>query len=289
MLDKVIFYCHFGAGDIFESREFVKEWTKLVPANEYYYAHGKNPKILRDIPELKFTPVTDEMRADADVWIDNNTLFVNTWIGRDGQYVLPGIGTTLEEFYRMNNDMLRKMKFGKLSNKPVDYIPDFNFEYFPDTKNVDEFVSMHLEDKIIIDNGWVGSAQAPNFDWHDIIYRLAGKYPEKCFIVTHALPMEVENVYPVDTIIKSRDGFDLPEVSYLSNRCSMLIGRNSGPHVHMQTKTNCMDENKKLLSFTYQVTGSSFVENTIIKMKKYWSPYEDDDSVFERIIEVINE
>ena len=50
---RITFYNHFGAGDIFESREFVKDLMKILPADEYRYAHGKNPKILLDIPELK--------------------------------------------------------------------------------------------------------------------------------------------------------------------------------------------------------------------------------------------
>jgi hypothetical protein len=229
------------------------------------------------------------MRADADVWIDNNILFVNTWIGRDGQYVLPGIGTTVEEFYRMNNDMLRKMKLGKLSRNPIDYIPNIDFSYFPATKNVDEFMSKHPEDKIIIDNGWVGSAQAENFGWDGILYALSDMLNDKLIITTQPMLVKLYNIYSIKEIINSEEEFNLTELAYLSKFCSVLIGRNSGPHVHMQNYDNCMDENKKLLSFTFKATGSSFVENTNIKMKKYWSPYENDEEVIRRIMEVVNE
>jgi hypothetical protein len=38
-IKKLIFYNHFGAGDLFESREFVKEWaSNFIPDKfQYYY------------------------------------------------------------------------------------------------------------------------------------------------------------------------------------------------------------------------------------------------------------
>jgi hypothetical protein len=50
-----------------------------------------------------------------------------------------------------------------------------------------------------------------------------------------------------------------------------------------------MDEKKKLVSFTYNVEGSSFVVNTPVKIRKYWSPYETDEDIFKRIKEILDE
>jgi len=287
--DAVIFYCHFGAGDVYESREFVKEWMKKIDADSYYYAHGKNPKILKDIQGLQFTPVTDVMKPERDIWIENKILYINTWIGRDGSYVLPGIGTTLEQFYKMHNDLMRKLGIGKLTGNPIDYLPQIDYSYFPDINNVRIFMEAHPEDKILIDNGLCQSMQAENFNFNPIIFRLSGAYPNKLFITVQNNGLaHFENILSAGEIICSSDGFDLTELSYLSEYCSCLIGRNSGPHVHMQNVVNCMNGNKKLGSFTYKATGASFVVNSPVLIKKYWSSYENDDNVFRKCREIID-
>lgn len=287
MYNRVFFFNHFGNGDIFESREFVKEWMKLVPANEYYYAHGKNPRILLDIPELKYIPVTIEMKPRQQIWSVNGDLFVNTWIGITGRYLLPGIGCTVERLYDMHNDMLRGLGLGKLSGVPTDYIPDIQYSIYS-LLFINEFVVMHPEEKIFIDNGLVQSLQAENFPMHEIIYSVAANHKDKCFIVTQGLPLQADNIFPTDYITKRMD-FDLPEISYLSTFCSTLIGRNSGPHVFSQVKKNVMDSNKKLLSFTYYPTGASFVVNSNVNIRRYWSGATEKNQVIENIERVINE
>lgn len=290
MLDKIIFFNHFGNGDIFESREFVKEWMKLVPAKEYYYAHGKNQRILLDIPELKFTPITSLMNPRQQIRRINNELYVNCWIGITGQYLLPGIGCTVERLYDMHNDMLRAFGFGQLSGTPIDYITEINYGVY-NIGGIHDFLDGYMykfDDFILVDNGLVQSMQANNFPMHEIIYKIAANHKDKCFIITHGLPLQMENVFPTSYITKRMD-FDLPEISYLSLFCSTLIGRNSGPHVFTQVKKNVMDANKKLLSFTYYPTGASFVVNSPVNIRRYWSGATDENQVIENIERVINE
>lgn len=287
MYNKVILYNSFGNGDIFESREFAKAWVKLVPAKEYYYAHAKNPRILLDIPELKYTPITPIMNPRQQIFELDGDLYCNTWIGITGKYLLPGIGCTVERLYDMHNDMLRMFGLGQLNGVPIDYIPNIEYSIYG-LLFLNEFLVMHPQEKIFIDNGLVQSMQAHNFPMHEIIYQVAANHKDKCFIVTHELPMQMENVFPTSYITK-RMGFDLPEISYLSLFCSTLIGRNSGPHVFTQVKKNVMDENKKLLSFTYYPTGASFVVNSPVNIRRYWSGATDESQVIENIERVINE
>src|ERR1041385_4825816 len=180
MYNQVIFYNAFGNGDIFESREFVKAWMKLVPSHKYCYAHGKNPRILLDIPELEFKEFTIHMDSMRGVWDDlNGNLYVNTWIGRDGQYVLPGIGCTVEKLYQMHNDMLKVYDLAKLEGEPIDYIPKIDY-YVYDLLETAKFLADHPEDKIYIDNGLVQSNQAKNFDFSNIIKTVADNHKDKC-------------------------------------------------------------------------------------------------------------
>jgi hypothetical protein len=286
MFDKVVLFNSFGNGDIFESREFAKAWMKLVPVSEYYYAHGKNPRILLDIPELKFTPITDEMNPRKQIWINENTLFVNTWIGITGKYLLPGIGCTVERLYDMHNDMLRVYNLGQLPGTPVDYIPIINY----DTYNISDGCDLMMKTDgrwIFIDNGLVQSLQAENFPFDDIIHDVAVNNKNKNFLITHEFDTDLPNVYFTDHYT-GEVGFDLNEVSFMSLFCDTLIGRNSGPHVYTQVRQNEDESEKKLLSFTYQATGSSFVVNTAVKIQKYWSNATSKESVTEIIERVIN-
>lgn len=287
MYDRVIFYNHYGNGDIFESREFVKAWKKLIPAKEYFYAHGKNPRILMDIPEIKYMEVTSHMDSMRAVWDDlNGNLYVNTWIGRDGRYVLPGIGCTVEKLYLMHNDMLRSCGADSLPGTPKDYIPKIDYSYYILDKIVEFSSSTAGVEKVYIDNGLVQSSQAENFDFNPIIESIADMYKDRIFICTHYFNSNLPNVKFVRDFAPGV-GFDLNEASFLSLHCNVLIGRNSGPHVFTQVFENVMNRDKKLLSFTYHILGSSFVVNTDVLITKYWSPATKANDIITKIQEVL--
>ncbi len=282
MYEQVIFYCHFGAGDVFESREFVKEWMKLVPARKYCYSHGKHPRILNDIPNLNFKEITEHMNPMRGVWDDlNGNLYVNTWIGRDGKYVLPGIGCTVEKLYDMHNDMLAVYELGKLSRQPIDYIPVINYNKYNIAAGCD--LMMKTRGRwIFVDNGLVQSMQAKNFDFNPIIVEIAEKHKDDNFLLTHEFETDLKNIH-FSNWYTGGVGFDLNEVSFMSQFCDVLIGRNSGPHVFTQVRENVDSSAKKLVSFTYQYSGSSFIVNTPVKIQKIWSAHTEHQWVVREI------
>ena len=291
VVDKVVFYNHYGNGDIFESREFVKEWMEILGDRDYYYAHGKNPKILRDIPELKFTDVTPAMQGMVATAIVDNTLYVNTWIGRDGRYVLPGIGVVVEQLWRMHNDMLLSINCRPLIKPIIDYVPNIKYEEYEDCVNVEYWLRAEAKHRrlFIIDNGNVQSSQAVNFNFNPIIEEVAKQQRDDFFIITHGSEVQLSNVWTTDEIIRSKDGFDLNELSFLSRFCNGSIGRNSGPHVYTQVKDNWMDDQYKFLSFTHTQVGAYFILNQPIAAKKYWSPWINNEQAIENILELVRE
>ncbi|KKM02412.1 hypothetical protein LCGC14_1784660, partial [marine sediment metagenome] len=282
-----------GSGDIFESREFIKEIMQIIPAEQYLYAHGKNPKILRDISNLSFTLYIDEFDIRKDIIkLGNNSLAWNTWIGRvPGKYVLPGIGCVVEELYRMHNDMLKSIGYRNLSKPVFDYVPNINYDVYRECANVKYWLKTKVKHRKLhlIDNGNVQSNQAMNFDFDPIIEEVANRCKDDFFIITHDSVIRLPNVWTTDEIICTEDGFDLNEISFLSRFCNTIIGRNSGPHVFSQVKDNWMDGNKSFLSFTYQKTGGYFILNQPVLARKYWSPATTTPQVVENILEVIGE
>jgi hypothetical protein len=283
---RVIFYNHFGNGDIFESREFVKEYMEKIPADEYYYAHGKPQRILADIPELKFTEVTDVMNGMHAAVITDDTLYINTWIGRDGKYVLPGIGCVVENLYRMHNEILNALKFEPLQKEMVEYIPSLDYSYY-ETDKIDAFCQKYDNRKILISNGPVQSNQAKNFDFTKPIKMVAQTFPDILFLVTSPADIKADNVFFTSDIIQTEDGFDLNEISYLSMFCDTHIGRNSGPHVFAQVRENWNDHNKVTLSFTYTKMASHFVYKLPTAMEKRWSDATEEFEVYHAMAQTI--
>lgn len=280
----------FGAGDLFESREFVRAYMERIPAEKYSYAHGKHPRFFIDIPELQIVKVEDWMPMRTDVaYVNNDNLIINTWIGRDesGKYVLPGIGCTIEKLFEMHNDMLKKLQLSPLEKPIIEYAPKVDWKHFY-IHAVDQWAKdQHPERKVLISNGPVQSNQAENFDFTDAIKQLANQYKFITFIITQPADINLPNVFYTADIIKNKDSFDLYEIGYLSLWCDTIIGRNSGPHVFAQNYDNWQNPHKASLSFTYTAIGSHNFYTPIVKMKRFWCGRTDPKSVFEACCKVI--
>lgn len=253
-----------------------------IPAQNYLYAHGKSKRIFADIPQIGFMEVTPQMDARQAVLSVGNNLFINTWIGRDGRYVLPGIGCVVEKLYEMYNDILRGLGIPPLGHPVIDYIPTIDFSYY-DIDSVDDFIKTTADRKILISNGPVQSCQAENFDFTPVISRICDMFPQIVFIVTQPVSIDKCNLIMTSDIIKSDDGFDLNEIAYLSLFTDTIIGRNSGPHVFAQNRQNWDNPQKASLSFTYTEIASHFVLDTPVQMKKYWSCKTDEEGVVQVI------
>jgi len=286
-LEKLIFYNEYGNGDIFESREFVEELYAFFNPAECYYAHGKDPHIIKDMEFLTSIPFDHgKMDSMKPFIIDGDTLYINTWIGRDGKYVLPGIGCTVEKLHEMYNEilMMLDMKY-ELKKPPTGYIPMIKFLKY-DIQNICEFVTHHQELMVLISNGPVQSNQAYNFDFTPVVDRLCDEFKDVSFIVTSQISLEKPNLYFTWDIIKSDKGCDLNEIGYLSTFCNIVVGRSSGPQVFAQHHDNYVDSNKTNISFTYECIASHFVL-TKMPMKLVWSGATKEDDVFTVIKTII--
>jgi len=279
MLEKVIFYNYYGHGDLFTSREFVKELMEKIPAEEYFFAHLRNPRVLLDIENLQYMHPTDEMENGKAWKQTDGTLYINTWIGRDSKYVLPGIGCTVEQFHLMYTHYAQEMNIPPFTKGMREYIPSINYGYFHIAAE-EYFLLRHPGPRVLICNEWVGSSQADNFDMAPIISRIARAYPKIQFFMTKDIGYRFDNLRYTGDLIEAPDGFDLVEISYLSRYCDLIIGKCSGPHVHTMVRENCMDSKKTNLSFTYNRNAEHFVKLTDIPMRKIWSPAVKEGPVY---------
>jgi len=283
MLDNLCFYNHYGNGDIFESREFVREIITKFPADNYIYYIARPPRLMLDIPEIltdnvNFPPFLSNGNAFQRV---NNDLYINTWIGRDSKYVLPGSACTLEKLYEMYNDILGEINGSKLDKEPIDYLTTVNYSLF-DISKINEFMESNLNSKkVYINNGLVYSLQADNFSMNDSIVRLADKYKNILFFTSDLVYIDRDNIINANDFTQS--SVNLMELSYLSTFCDMIIGKNSGPHVVTWTRENCFS-NKINITFSYKKECEHFVYSTPITMKKYWTSSTDAFTFIDDII-----
>lgn len=282
MYDKLVFYLHYGNGDIFESREFTKEYMSKIPAKEYWYAHGKPHYILEDIENLQQTEIQDFMDMRKAWFVKDNCLYINMWIGRDSKYVLPGIGCVVEELYKMHNDILSSLKLPALEKDIYEYIPKLDEFNLIKNKSGSSLYFLYPGSKnILLCNGPVQSNQAENFDFDPIIEKLNNNYPEVNIILTNSSSIRKSEIIDLSN-------WNLNEIAFVSMSCEIIIGRNSGPHVFAQHLDNWNDPNKACLSFTYKEVASHFILSNHLPMKKYWSPAVDTEGVYNKIVEVIN-
>jgi len=268
MLKELGLFNFFGNGDIVESREFVRATMKLFPAERYVYYTNKSTKLLSDIEGLESSPDFLAVMDHTTEFIKTeDSLYINTWIGRNPKYVLGGYACTLEKLYEMYNDILGKINGSKLPGTPVDYLTSFNYLKY-DIENINSFMNT-IQDrkKVFIANGPVHSNQAENFDMTPMILELADRFPKTIFFVTEGMSDGRLNTLNANSLVGEKE--NLVELSYLSTFCDAIIGRNSGPQVLAWTKENCFS-NKVNITFSKHKDCQHFVYDSPITMEKNW-------------------
>ncbi|KKM10943.1 hypothetical protein LCGC14_1721570 [marine sediment metagenome] len=288
----ICFYNRFGNGDLFISREFIKEVMERYPEIEYHYAHAKSSRMFEDIQGLNHSKVLEMMRGDRHLIIgQTRDLYMNTWIGLNGKYVGAGIACPIENQKWFWTDLVKMCRLDVNFSKPdIEYLPRVNYSSLSQeyTERIHSFVEQTQPNRLVmVCNGHVQSNQAENFDFDPAIQLLADEFPNIHFILTTSTNVKNENVHLTSNIINADDRFDLNEISYLSTFTDTIVGRSSGPHIFSSTYENYLDENKAFLSFTYSEAGGHVSGKTLVKAKRYWSGVTDTQGVFKKIRSVI--
>lgn len=291
MYRNLVFYNWYGNGDLFNSREFVKELMKKIPAENYIYCHSKSERMFEDMPKLESRKMMSWCDNSKPFVRVNDDLAINTWIGRTGNYVLPGIGCTIHQNIRMYNDTLRLAGLDlRLAKDGLDYIPEIDFlklnhKYLD---NITNFIKERAGPRVLWANGPAQSAQSDNFDFGPTILKTATKYPYTTFIVTEPMIDCRHNIFWTGDIIQAKDSFDLNEIAYLSLFCRTFIGRPTGPFVFAQVKENMRKEAKALLGFSYHPNVLTFALKYKTPIGKYWSNATQTDDVSRAVREVLD-
>lgn len=271
----IIFFNHFHNGDLFNSRSFVSEIIGAV-RQVNFYAHGKNPKILLDLPVHQFH--INMIQQDIDnpkikIKETDRFVYVNTWIGA---YFEPNGECTLPFSYGMYKQIyaaINRIYGTSLSLGPInEYYSTIDYTKF-NVSNVDLFLKETPQKKVLFSNGpGLSNQSVYNDNMADIIRSFANKFPNIKFIST-----ENVGVSYTGDIIRA-EGSDLIEIAYLSHFCDLIVGRSSGPFSYSLTKENVMNPSKTFLCFGDRQTDV-FTYGTQVPSRQIFEKFTTIDSL----------
>lgn len=266
-MPKVVFFNHYHRGDIFTNRGYITSIKNSLKEFNFGYLHFNHPKLTRDI-SIPYEGEPTNFGRKERFRLENDCLYINTWIGayKKSMNKFGGLNmSSLHEQWKIIFEEINKT-FGtqlELSSKKMRYLPGID-PSFLDLKNVDLYLNNHKQNKkVILCNGAPKSAQSFQYDMTQQINALASEYPSIHFICTSRITTDRPNVFFTDDIIKDTEEeskrapwedrtqniCDLLEISYLSEHCDLIVGKNSGPFCFCETQKNYSDPTKSFLSF----------------------------------------
>lgn len=241
---RVVFFNHYHNGDVFATKEYVRQIIDHIPDAEFFYQHFNSPKLLADLP-VTFVDLSRPMGQIVNrtsFLIDGDDLFLNTWIGNHLD-IAPGINwVTYNAMFKRIFDWLRDAEIASIPKRKASfYIPEIDFSCF-DVGGISV-----PENSILISNGPSMSGQSSTEGFDELAQRIL-ESTDYNIILTH--PSSVgsgDRIFYTSGMIRTVNG-DLNEISFIAERCSVIIGRNSGPFCFTHTKNIINDSSKKMIA-----------------------------------------
>jgi hypothetical protein len=264
---KIVFFNHYHRGDLLTHKEYVRQIKNELPDVEFEYLHFNHPKLTRDL-DIPKTGEPATLDNKTPFYQDGDILYVNTWIGCFWDIFCKYGGINMNSLWHQWEKIFETINLAfsvdlKLKEEKEFYLPSIDFSKF-NVSSIDKYLEESLgRKKILLCNGSPKSGQSFVYNMKDYIEKVAKNYSDVDFICTEKFETDINNVLFTDDIIKDTEieekrapwedrelNFcDLQEISYLSENCDAIVGKNSGPFVFCETKTNYMNPKKKFLSY----------------------------------------
>lgn len=241
MINNIVFFNQYHNGDCFVGKGWVRNIMQQLPDINFKYAHKNHADIIKDLGcehvALKDIPEIDRMVRIAQ---SDDTLYINTWCGafqgelfgyhQHSNYIIQ------HRMYEMYCEQLTTILGRRVtqSTNPHDYLPEIDFNQY----NVDgtlDFLSRHGRINLFC-NGPANSGQSSVGDLSFTIDYLCREFPQEIFVATHDVGLKHDNLYYTADIFKLDS--DLNQIAFLSQRASLIVGKNSGPYSYCQFKRN---------------------------------------------------
>lgn len=268
MIDKIVFFNHYHRGDIFTHRGFIQDLKNKLLHTKFEYLHYNHPKLTRDLEiPLVGDPSRFSRPKKEKFFLEDRTLYINTWIGSYKKFMKHHGGLNMSALYdqwlviynKINEHSDIKVKLGR---EKENYLPDIDYGFY-DLSRIDDYVKKNPNKKVLLCNGSPKSNQSFSDNMKSFVEEAANKFSNVHFICTEKFQTSFENILFTDDIIQTSDIeekrapwedrsvniCDLFEISYLSRNCNLIVGKNSGPFCFCETKSNYLDKEKNFLSY----------------------------------------
>lgn len=286
------FYNRYHNGDIHYSRNFVKDIISKTKFNKYNYLHQNNNRLLLDIPNLKISNwnnnILSEEINEMDIY-KLNDIYINTWMGKKNREFVNEFGLDFKSEYESFKSIYNKLNI-RLENVEY-YIPSIDYSYY-NIDQVNKFIDKHKDKiKVLISNGEFLSNQSGKIDFDKIINKLLKLYSNIVIILTNKSEIKSDRVFFTDDINNTKS--DLNEISYLSTKCDLIIGRSSGPFTFCVVKDNrnkffidfCKDYQSVFCDYFTNYLWSNDYENSLSIIGKTINKIMENTFTFKNIIE----
>jgi len=280
-MNKIVFFNHYHRGDLHTSKEFVRQVIKELPDDIIFEYQHDNPYELLDDLNLKSAPLLHTLDRKNPVVKIENTLYINTWVGSQWDIFCEHGGINMNTFYDQWSKLYAAInKFFDsnlmLHKNKEKYLPKIDWDSIcQQSKNsIDKWLVPHdTKRKVLICNNNPISGQSFSSNMQEWIEPLAESNPDIQFILTDAIDKSIKNVSYTYTIVTTKNQTDLREISYLSTKCDVIIGKNSGPYVYCETFDNYMDNSKKFISYNTKNPQFDTIKETMSNGVKHRCEY----------------
>jgi hypothetical protein len=254
-MENIIFYNPCRNGDIHISRNFVKNLCKHLGHHKYnyFYSHKNPSNLLQDLSHIKYDNESyKKIHPGEFIKKEENNIYINTWYGAKKLFFLKKYKVTFDCLYFLFKEIYSFFKI-KIENKNLfNFFPSIDYQNY-NISNIDNYFNNQNKDSVLVCNGSVFSNQSYHVNLSSIILELADEFKNKNFILTNKIncdQIKNPNIIFTSDLINNTAGSDLNEISYLSLRCNLIIGRASGPFTFSMVQENLNNPNKKMITFS---------------------------------------
>lgn len=282
MRKKIIFFNGLRNGDIHVSRQYIKDIMDKYDA-DYFYLQNKNYTrypILKDIKNLNISFGSEQINNNITIYEENDEIFINTWYAQNNWQFKDDRLIDGCNFYTISNIFKNVYNYLGIDFKENLY-PSIDFNNI-ELSYIDNYIKekeYKYKKRVLISTSNVLSGQSFNFKFDSIVDELSDIFDKVLFIVTSDINVKKDNVCITNDIINL--DFDLNEISYLSTKCDIIVGRASGPYSFSLIDKNLNNKYMKLICFSNSKGLSTGLKDEDYKCQLVWSNSKDLKEIFE--------
>lgn len=268
-------------GDLHISREYAKDLINILNPDKIYYHHFNNSSLMKDLNSEFVQFVRHPNNIFIPFFNDNIGINIDTWIGQNREILNRYSGCNFPSLYNVMSHIYESLNIKHLMKDIEYYIPSINYEEYEIEKAKNYFENNKDKKFILVCNNDVRSGQASNFNMNKLIEMICDTYKDYIIIATNNMETVInkENFIFADDIIgETSSGSNLNEISYISTKTSLIIGRSSGPYSFTLVKENYKNNKFICLCGSYEYAWYSNTGEDIT-----WSDNYDENNIMNLI------